>query len=321
MPTDLNNRLVIGIAASALFDMREADAVFRSSTSNLAGYRKYMLERENSRLDAGTGFPLVKGLLALNKGDSEPLVDVVLMSRNDADSGRRILNSIDQWQLGIERAAFTDGRRPFEYLEAFSCNLYLSTVREDVISVIKTGFPAALVYKPPKEMELTGNEVRIAFDGDAVIFSDESDKVFREGGIPAFQAHEAKHADIPMKPGPLKGFLEALSKIQNRFPEENPQVKCPIRVSLVTARALTEHRRPLDTLRKWNIRLDESFFMGGVPKAGILRALKPHIFFDDSRLNLEPSCDELPVAEVPGDLTEGGIQYDKNPRKNSPPKA
>jgi len=161
-------------------------------------------------------------------------------------------------------------------------------------------------------MDLSSNEVRIAFDGDAVLFSDESDQVYRRGGLEAFEQHETKLENIPLKEGPLKGFLEALSRIQARFPEDGNANKCPIRTSLVTARALPAHKRPINTLRKWNIRLDESFFLGGVEKARVLRALKPHIFFDDQSSNLEPSKADHPVAEVPGDPeVRGGIAYNR----------
>ncbi len=310
MPVTLDDKLVVGIASTALFDLSEADQIFREQ--KLPAYRDYMRKTENKPLDPGTGFPLAKGLLAINDLAQEYLVEVVLMSKNDADSGYRILNSIEHWQLQIKRAAFTDGRPPFEYLEAFSCNLYLTTVRDEVVNALRAGFPAALVYPPPQNVDLTSNEVRIAFDGDAVLFSDESDRVFQKNGLHAFEKHETAFQDIPLKPGPLKGFLDALSKIQERFPENGP-IKCPIRTSLITARGFPAHKRPINTLRSWNIRLDESFFLGGLDKARILRVLKPHIFFDDQRGNLEPCSADIPVAEVPpADLKgTGGVKYDR----------
>ncbi len=296
MPVTLADKLVVGIASTALFDLSEADRIFREK--GLASYRDHMRTNENEFLAPGTGFPLVKGLLAINELASEYLVEVVLMSRNDADSGYRILNSIEEWKLQVKRAAFTDGGAPSDYLEAFSCNLYLTTNRSEVVSALKSGFPAALVYAPPKEIDLSSNEVRIAFDGDAVLFSDESDRVFREKGLEAFETLEKAAQNVPLKPGPLKSFLEAISRIQTRFPEEQP-TRCPIRTSLVTARGFPAHKRAINTLRDWNIKLDESFFLGGLDKSLILRVLKPHIFFDDQRANLEPSKDHVPVAEVP----------------------
>jgi len=307
MPVKLDDKLVVAIASTALFDLAEADRVFREQ--KLPAYREYMRKNEDKRLEPGTGFPLAKGLLAINELAGDHLVEVVLVSKNDADSGYGILNSIESWKLAIKRAAFTDGRPPFEYLEAFSCNLYLTTNRQEVVNALKSGFPAALVYDPPKNLDLSSNEVRIAFDGDAVLFSDEADKVFQKHGLEAFEKHEALLANTPLKPGPLKGFLDALSRIQARFPEEDGK-KCPIRTSLVTARAFPAHTRPIDTRREWNIRLDESFFLGGMDKGRVLGGLKPHIFFDDQRANLESSKGHLPVAEVPAELEDlGGVDY------------
>jgi 5'-nucleotidase len=306
MPSDV--KLVVGIASTALFDLAEADGIF--DTQDLPAYRKHMRATEAKPLEPGTGFPLVKGLLNINTHSNERLVEVVLMSRNDADSGYRILNSIEYHKLDIKQAAFIDGGRPSDYLEAFACNLYLTTKREEVVRAIGSGFPAALAYPPPPNLDLSSHEVRIAFDGDAVIFSNESDKVFYGGGgLSAFEAHEAKFQGTPLKPGPLKGFLEAVASIQKRFPEEKGAPKCPIRTSLITARGLPSHKRPIDTLRSWDIRLDESFFLAGMPKANILRVLKPHIFFDDQKKNLIPSKGLHPVAEVPTEDEGGGIDY------------
>jgi 5'-nucleotidase len=226
------------------------------------------------------------------------------MSRNDADSGYRITNSIEAWDLRIERAAFTDGLPVTEYLESFSCNLHLTTRRDEVLKAIQMRFPAALVYEPPKNIDLSPNPVRIAFDGDAVIFSDEADRIYHDGGLDAFYASEAKLENVPLEPGPLYGFLKGVSRIQQRFPDDD---KCPIRTALVTARALPSHKRPLNTLRSWNIRLDESFFLGGMEKRLVLERLKPHIFFDDQKTNLESAKGTIPVAEVPAELQAGGI--------------
>jgi len=299
MPIQLDDKLVVAIASTALFDLTEADRVFREQ--KLPAYRDFMRRTEDERLEPGTGFPLVKGLLAINEMATDRLVEVVLVSKNDADSGYRILNSIEKWGLQIKRAAFTDGRPPFEYLDAFSCNLYLTTLRQEVINALKSGFPAALVYDPPKNVDLSSNEVRIAFDGDAVLFSNEAEEVFQRDGLEAFEKSEVRLENTPLKPGPLKGFLDALSRIQARFPETDGK-KCPIRTSLVTARGFPAHKRPINTLRAWNIRLDESFFLGGIDKGRILKVLKPHIFFDDQRANLESSRRHLPVAEVPAQL-------------------
>jgi 5'-nucleotidase len=302
MAYDLQDKLVVAIASTALFDLAEADGIYRQK--GLEAYRKHQKDNEDKKLEPGTGFPLVKGLLSINEMARTKLVEVVLMSRNDADSGYRILNSIEQWGIAVERAAFTDGTPVTDYLESFSCNLYLTTRRDEVMKAIQNRFPAALVYPPPPSMDLAPNPVRIAFDGDAVIFSDEADRVFKRDGLAGFQQSEAKLEDVPLKPGPLHGFLTGLSRIQKAFPDDD---KCPLRTALVTARSIPAHKRPIKTLRSWNIRLDESFFLGGVQKSRVLAALKPHIFFDDQKANLDPAQGVVPVAEVPADLDTSGV--------------
>jgi len=301
MAYELKDKLVVAIASTALFDLAEADTIFRSK--GLEAYRKHQKDNEDKKLEPGTGFPLVKGLLSINKMAGAKLVEVVLMSRNDADSGYRILNSLEQWDLGIERAAFTDGSPVTNYLQSFACNLYLTTRRDEVVKAIQNRFPSALVYPPPPDIDLTPYPVRVAFDGDAVIFSDEADQVFKKDGLAGFQESEEKLQHVPLEPGPLHGFLSGLSRIQKCFPDDD---KCPLRTALVTARSIPAHKRPIQTLRKWGIRLDESFFLGGVSKHLVLAALKPHIFFDDQKANLEPAKGIVPVAEVPTELDTGG---------------
>lgn len=300
MLIDLQDKLVIGIASTALFELGESDTIFREK--GLEAYRDFQRKNESIPLERGTAFPLVKGLLEINEKADAHLVEVVLMSRNDADSGYRILNSIEHHGLKIERSVFTDGRPPFEYLRAFSCSLYLSTKKEEVVNAIRTRFPAALVYKPPLKMVTSVEEVRIAFDGDAVLFSDEADRVFQQEGFAGFKKYEALLEKIPLEPGPLTAFLEGVSRIQRRFPE----AESPIRTSLVTARSMPTHKRVINTLREWNIRLDESFFLGGMSKAKVLEILRPHIFFDDQQANLEPASPLVPVAEVPAEIDTGG---------------
>jgi len=302
VPVTLEDKLVIAIASTALFDLAEADRIYRENS--LEAYREYQLANEDNPLSPGTAFPLVKGLLRINQLAKVHLVEVILLSRNDPDSGLRIGNSLEHWKLPIRRAGFTDGRPPFEYLGAFWCDLYLSTKRPEVLKAKAAGYPAAYVYEPPEpdKLDLSPNEVRIAFDCDAVIFSDEADRIYQQEGLEAFQKYEALHEGTPLEPGPLKGFLEGLSRIQKLFPE----TECPIRASIVTARSMPAHKRPVKTLRKWDIRLDEAFFLGGIEKARILKVLKPHIFFDDQTSNLEPARVHVPVAEVPADIDTGG---------------
>jgi 5'-nucleotidase len=236
----------------------------------------------------------VEALLGVNR-DRERLVEVIVISRNDADSGMRIFNSIDHHGLDISRAAFTDGREPWPYLDAFHCDLFLSAEQTDVQQAIRNGRPAALVLTPPTEdREKHADEVRIAFDGDAVLFDAESEHVYQTQGLDAFQAREAALADQPMHPGPFEPFLMGLKRIQDRFPEESS----PIRLSLITARGAPAHKRVINTLRHWGVRVDETFFLGGFEKRGILEVLRPHIYFDDQLIHLETTHTATPAAQV-----------------------
>lgn len=295
MPYELHDKLVIAITSRALFNLDEAHAVFEKD--GLQAYRAFQEAHENEPLKPGTALPLVRSLLNINNRVGERLVEVVLVSRNDADSGLRIYKSIEAAGLDIIRAAFTDGRSPFHYLKSFSCDLFLSANSEDVRMALASGFAAALVYPRPDKLEEDSGEVRIAFDGDGVLFSGEVDRYFRDKGIDAFQSHEDENADKPLNPGPFKQFLDDLSNIQSKFPEQD----CPIRTALVTARAAPAHKRPILTLRSWGVRIDESFFLGGLDKSKVLEVFKPHIFFDDLAAYIETASKLTPAARVLGD--------------------
>ena len=292
MPYSLEDKLVVAITGRALFDLDAAHQVFEQD--GLEAYRAHQREREEEPLRPGTAFPLVRALLAINDRLPEPLVEVVLISRNDAESGLRLIRSIDAHALAIQRMAFTDGSNPYIYLAAFSCDLFLSAYREGVHGALAAGFPAALVYPPPSTPDHDLSQVRIAFDGDAVLFSGESDRVFQERGIDAFHRHETERSHTPMRPGPFAGLLHALSEIQRRFPEHDS----PIRTALITARGAPAHMRIITTLRAWGVTLDESFFIGGVDKAKLLDAFKPHIYFDDQPANLDRAAPTTPSAHV-----------------------
>jgi 5'-nucleotidase len=293
MAHSLDDTLVVGISSRALFDLDEADAVFRAH--GLAAYRAYQRAHENEPLGPGAAFRLVRGMLALNQRSPERLVEVVVMSRNDADSAMRVFNSIEAAGLDIGRGAFRGGRDPWPYLTAFRCNLFLSAEPHDVYRALGQGFPAALVLEPPDVVdEEESDEVRIAFDGDAVLFDDRSERIYQERGLGAFQVHEAERAHVPLSPGPFRPFLEALARIQARFPEG----ASPIRTALVTARGAPAHRRVVTTLRAWNVRIDETFFLGGLDKTDVLKVLRPHIFFDDQMRHLERAATVVPAAHV-----------------------
>ncbi len=307
MALDLSDTLVIGISATALFDLSEADAVFQSKynedkESAMEEYRKYMLERENELLKDGTGMPLVKALLDLNrfqpKGES-PLIEVVVMSRNSPETGIQVLNNIRKQKLNISRHAFTGGESVVDYLDAYDVDLFLTTNIEDAQRVIdgKT-CAAAIVKNPPADLEkIPEGQVRIAFDGDAVLFDDSSEIVYKAEGIKSFHNNEDKNQDVPMSEGPYATFIKKLARLQERLPFSTEF--SPVRIAIVTARNAPAELRVIKTLRQWGVYVDEMFFLGGIEKSQILRAFKAHIFFDDQDLHLEEASKYIPSGKVP----------------------
>lgn len=308
MPLDLSNTLVIGISATALFDMSESDRIFRDKyetdpDSAIDEYRQYMLKHEGDPLKPGTGYHLVKALLGLNQyrepGSTSPLVEVVVMSRNSPDTGLQVLNSIRSDKLEITRSAFTAGESVADYLDAFDVDLFLTTNLADAQKVIDSGQCAAAVLKdPPKNApDIPEGQVRIAFDGDAVLFSDESELVYKTQGIEAFHLQEDANQNIPMEEGPYASLLRKLAKLQERLPIRVEY--SPIRIALVTARNSPSEMRVIKTLRDWGVYVDEAFFLGGVSKDKVLKAFKPHIFFDDQDVHLEAAANLVPSGKVP----------------------
>lgn len=296
MPYSLADKLVIGISSRALFDLDEADEVFRRD--GLAAYRAFQRAHEQDMLAPGTAMPLIRGLLGIDgpaTPEADRLVEVILLSRNDADSALRLFNSIEAHRLAISRGAMTSGRDPWRYLGALQCSLFLSTNADDVFHARAQGFPAALVLSRPGETDDgDAGEVRIAFDGDAVLFHESSELMFQRDGLEAFQDNELLRTDEPLDPGPFAPFLMALKRIQDRFPEG----QSPIRTALVTARGAPTHTRVIKTLRAWGVRMDETFFLGGLEKAPVLAALRPHIFFDDQLRHLKEAQLHVPSAHV-----------------------
>lgn len=293
MPYDLDTKLVIGIATRALFDLEEENRIFEEQ--GVEAYTRHQVENERVPLKPGTGFALVRGLLHINALLGEPVVEVVILSRNSAETGLRTAHSIGALDLPITRGAFTRGRPAHHYLEAFSCDLFLSAHEEDVLEALKAGFPAGRILPVAPAHDEGAREVRIAFDGDAVLFGPESQDRYEREGLKAFQDHEAKHADVPMAGGPFLGFLRALCALQQRFDPET----CPIRTGLFTARDAVSHQRVVRTLRALDVRIDEAFFLGGVAKDRILKAWRPHIFFDDQMAHAGPASKVSPAAQVP----------------------
>lgn len=274
MSVTIDEKLIISISSRALFDLDACNKIFEEK--GVKAYAKYQIENENNPLEPGVAFPLVKKLLKLNKYG--PNVEVILLSRNSADTGLRIFNSIQHYKLDITRAVFTSGASPHSYAGAFKSHLFLSTNPEDVCNALNAGYAAAQIFTG-KPTDTNDDILKIAFDGDAVIFSDESEKIYHEHGLDAFIENEKKSAKTPMNAGPLQKFLAALHKIQKHFPAD----ECPIRTALVTARSAPTHERVIRTFRAWDIRIDEALFLGGIDKGEFLRAFNADIFFDDQK--------------------------------------
>lgn len=292
MGKGLGGKLVVAISSRALFDLSESHRVYLDR--GVEAYRQYQIEHEEEILAPGDAFLLVEKLLSLNASLGQARVEVVLVSRNSADTGLRVFNSIQHHGLGISRAAFVGGRSPYPYLAAFGCHLFLSTDADDVRSALEAGFAAATILSGGAR-RAASEELRIAFDGDAVLFSDESERVYQLGGLEAFQASERESAREPLGGGPFKPFLAALNLLQKEFPEGAG----PIRTALVTARSAPAHERVIRTLREWDIRLDESLFLGGLDKSAFLEAFAADVFFDDQAGHCEKAREFVATGHVP----------------------
>lgn len=301
MPDASANPLIVAISSRTLFDLEDSHVLFERD--GLDAYAAFQRSREDELLAPGVAFPLVRKLLGLNDGapPEAPRVEVILISRNSADTGLRIFNSIEHHGLAITRAAFSNGAPPFPYIRPFGADLFLSAHGEDVRSALAAGVAAATLL-PSKAAQHRRDQLRIAFDGDAVIFGDEGERVSREGGLAAFAAHERSHAGEPLSGGPFRGFLDALHRLQAAFPTgEN----APIRTALVTARSVPAHERVIRTLREWGIRLDEALFLGGRAKGPFLDAFGADIFFDDSEHNIVSARDHVAAGHVPHGVANG----------------
>lgn len=294
MTEEKGPKLVIAISSTALFDMRESHEIYE--TQGVAAYASYQRQHEDDILAPGEAFPLVTKLLRINeKLGGEPRVEVILLSRNSADTGLRVFNSIAHHGLNITRAAFSGGNSPYRYVSAFACHLFLSTHAEDVRSALESGMAAATLLPSQGASSNASDELRFAFDGDAVLFSDASERIFKERGLDAFTANEKASARQPMDPGPFKNFLQTLHSLQAEFPPE----ECPIRTALVTARAAPAHERVVRTLREWGIRIDESLFLGGLSKGDFLKSFGADVFFDDQQMHCTSASEHVSTGHVP----------------------
>ncbi|MCW8880248.1 MAG: 5'-nucleotidase [Kangiellaceae bacterium] len=294
MSGSLGDKLVVAISSRALFDLSESHDIYENQ--GVDAYSHYQIENEDKPLLPGAAFQLVKKLLALNTDKPDnPVVEVVLLSRNSADTGLRVFNSIQHYNLDISRAAFTSGRSPYSYVSAFASHLFLSTDPNDVKAALQDGFAAATIIPHASSNSEEHGELRFAFDGDAVIFSDEAEKVYKSQGLKAFTDSETAAANRPLAGGPFKNFLAALHRLQKEYSQED----CPIRTALVTARSAPAHERVIKTLREWQIRIDEALFLGGMPKGQFLASFRADVFFDDQTTHCDDAAEHVATGHVP----------------------
>lgn len=298
MAADLSKKLIVGISSRALFNLEESNEIFEHE--GIDAYTQYQIANENNQLEPGEAFYFVKKLLNLHHPQTkEPLVEVILLSRNNADTGLRIFNSIQHFGLNITRAAFTNGESPYKYIHSFGAHLFLSANANDVQAALRANCAAATLLTSKTHYDNQTQQVRIAFDGDAVLFSDEAEVVYQTQGLSAFKLHEVSAAKTPLEGGPFKGFLNALHQLQKYFSPDD----CPIRTALVTARDAPAHERVVHTLRTWNIRIDEALFLGGLKKSEFLKGFGADIFFDDQKGHCDLASEHVATGHVPHGIT------------------
>jgi 5'-nucleotidase len=300
MPVTLAGQLVVAISSRALFDFEEENQHFEATDDR--AYMRLQLERLDDAAKPGVAFSLVNKLLAFNAGTPpSPRVEVVILSRNDPVSGMRVFRSAQHYGLPIQRGVFTRGESPWRYLRPLNAHLFLSTNEADVRSALGAGVPAARVYpNSARASSAHPHEVRIAFDGDAVLFSDEAERVFQQRGLDAFQSHERDQAETPLAAGPFKPLLLALQRLQHE-----PAQGMRIRTALVTARSAPAHERAIRTLMGWNIEVDEAMFLGGLPKGEFLREFEPDFFFDDQTGHVDSAAAHVPAGHVASGVSNG----------------
>lgn len=300
MAFPIEDKLVIGVASSALFDLSESNSIY--DNHGVEAYREYQQQNLDKPLAKGVAFPFIRRFLSINKAfPEESPVEVVLLSRNSPETGLRVFRSIDKYDLGITRAAFMGGGFPHEFIKAFNASLFLSSHEPDVNFAIQNGLPAGLVLPGKIDDDENDEELRVAFDFDGVIADDESETVYKTNNLAEFERHEKANQLIPHSPGPLADLFKKLAKLQElekKFLDDKPY-KQKLKISIVTARAAPAHERVLTTLAEWGVHVDSAFFLGGMEKGRILEVMKPHIFFDDQLTHLVPNKDTMPMVHIP----------------------
>jgi 5'-nucleotidase len=301
LPYPIDDKLVVAVASSALFDLTESDRVFREQGEE--EYRRYQREHEEDVLSPGVAFSFIRRLLNLNAADSEDQpVEVILLSRNDPDTGLRVFNSIAHHKLAISRGAFVSGKQPYKYMPAFNASLFLSANEKDVREAVLDGRPAGQVLGSALADDPTDAELRIAFDFDGVLASDEAEQVYKAKGLKSFFDHETSNAPLPLEAGPLKRLLEEMARLQRLERdrrEKDPNYTPQVRTAIVTSRNAPAHGRFVTTLRSWGITVDETLLLGGMDKNRVLQIFRPHIFFDDQLTHATPAAVVAPSVHVP----------------------
>jgi 5'-nucleotidase len=302
VPYELDSRLVVGVASSALFDLAESDRVFREQGAQ--AYERFQEENGTVPLATGVAFPFIQRLLSFNDlaPESDPLVEVIVLSRNTASTGLRVMRSLEHSGLSIARAIFTEGRAPYRYVPALNISLFLSGNETDVRAAAAAGLPAGLVIATDFADDPSDPELRIAFDFDGVLADDESEKVFQDDDLPGFQAFERERAGTPHEPGPLMPFFQGISRIQlaeTLRGQADSAYQPRLRIALITARSAPAHERAVHSLREWGMTVNDTFFLGGIDKGRIAEVLRPHIFFDDQRAHVDSTSRFAPSVHVP----------------------
>lgn len=301
MPFEIEQKLVIAVASSALFDLSESDRIFREEGPR--AYRDYQAAHLDEPFAKGVAFPFVRRFLSINdRFPAERPVEVVLLSRNSAITGKRAFRSIRHHGLGITRAAFLEGKSPYPYIPAFNASLFLSANETDILSAIDSGYPAGKVLPSTVVDDEHDGELRIAFDFDGVIADDAAERVFKSGQLGAFHQHESDRSHIPLNPGPLADLFRKLSLLQSledRAVEQDADYPRVLRMAIVTARNAPAHERVVTTLEHWGVNANETFFLGGMTKDRILSVLRPHMFFDDQKSHLASAAGDVPMVHIP----------------------
>ncbi|WP_108651206.1 5'-nucleotidase [Dongshaea marina] len=301
MSYPIEQKLVIAVSSSALFNLNESHQVFLEQGP--IAYKRFQEQHLNDVLDKGVAFPFIRRFLKINEQfPGEQPVEVILLSRNSAATGKRVFRSIEHYGLNICRAAFLEGKSPYEYLPAFNASLFLSANPVDVKKAIDAGYPAGTVQPSAVNDDLQDDELRIAFDFDGVIADDESETIYKQGELSAFHDYEVQNSQIPHQPGPLAPLFTQISnlqKLEDALVDQDPDYQRALRTMIVTARSAPAHERVVTTLEHWGVSANETFFLGGMKKERVLATLRPHIFFDDQRTHLESKAGDIPMVHIP----------------------